>query len=159
MAFAGSSFILPKGITGFGDRHWMPEPHDLFKELKALSHDVARRARGHVAASKPSDLAGTNFHILHLEARELRIAILVNAFFPLVGFAETMTQEGGEPTFVDVPDDFLASNCGPFTFIGKAILISFPGEESLAHLAPAEIGQVQYWRPRRLGDIIFNHWD
>jgi hypothetical protein len=158
MATAGFPFILPRGVTGFGDKYWMPKAHAFFSELKTLSHDVARRTHGRIV-SKSSDLFGANFHTLHMEGRGYHLSILLNAFFPLVGFAEVLREEGEEPIFTEIPSDFSTLTPSAFTFIGKSILISPPDESSLAQLSSAEIEQVQYWRPRRLGDIIFNYWD
>jgi hypothetical protein len=155
MPVAPSPFLLPRGVTGFGDRQWVPRPHALFKELTALSHAVARGIHGR-AAGKASDLNGNNFHRLQLEGRGLRVTLFLNAFHPLVGFAET---DDDEPVFSDIPEGFIDQDPGTFVFIGKSILLSPPDEVSLSRLASPEIEQMKYWQPRRLGDIIFNHWD
>ncbi|WP_119389919.1 hypothetical protein [Taklimakanibacter lacteus] len=145
-------FILPSGVTGFSGQ----KPHDLFKGLKALSHEVARSVHGAITGSAADDLVGRNFHSFRLEGRGLRVVILLNAFHPLVGFAET---EAHEPIFADIPDSFHGQNRGAFTFLGKEILTSPPDHASVRELASTEMEQMGYWRPRRLGDIIFNHWD
>jgi hypothetical protein len=31
--------------------------------------------------------------------------------------------------------------------------------ELLADLSPAELEQVKYWKPQRIGDVVFNCWD
>ena len=31
--------------------------------------------------------------------------------------------------------------------------------ESCKQLAEAELEQAKYWRPRRVGDLLFNFWD
>lgn len=156
MPVAASPFILPRGVTGFDDQRVPPKPHDLLKELKALGHEVARQTRGRILGGAAGGLVGDNFHRLHLEGRDFRVVVLLNAFHPLVGFAKT---DASEPIFTDIPDGFLSRDQGLFTFIGKAILSSPPDRASLSALAEAEIRQMDYWRPRRLGDIIFNHWD
>lgn len=99
---------------------------------------------------------GNNVHKIRLEARGIRITLLLNAFHPLVGFAEA---EEHEPIFTDIPESFLRAAQRTFTFLDKAVLTAPPDEAALSRLAPAEIEQLNYWRPRRLGDIIFNHWD
>lgn len=98
---------------------------------------------------------GNNFHKIRLEARNPHHPP-PQCLSPLVGFAET---EEHEPIFTDIPESFLRAAQRTFTFLDKAVLTSPPDEAALSRLAPAEIEQLNYWPPRRLGDIIFNHWD
>ncbi len=38
-------------------------------------------------------------------------------------------------------------------------LATEPTPELLMDLGPAELEQVNYWKPQRIGELIFNYWD
>ncbi|WP_424949589.1 hypothetical protein [Deinococcus sp.] len=46
-----------------------------------------------------------------------------------------------------------------FRFLQPNELEPSPTLEALKALEPGELRQLLYWKPERLGDIIFNFWD
>ena len=46
-----------------------------------------------------------------------------------------------------------------FKVLAADILNAAPQSKQLSELSEAEISQIKYWKPRRLGEIAFNHWD
>lgn len=66
----------------------------------------------------------------------------------------------GIESFSDAPADFVAAlaECG-FVIGDLAELNRRVTSDDLEMLSPAEQDQAKYWKPKRVGDIIFNWWD
>lgn len=89
------------------------------------------------------------------------MAVLLNCHFPVVGFAAPPAEgDSGPLRFINgggLAEVFRAT--GEYDVTNRAELEHPIGEEELAPLAPAEMEQVEYWRPARVGDVVFNFWD
>lgn len=87
-----------------------------------------------------------------------RVAVPCNAYYPWVAFAEAH----GEvlPRFVE--SAALASRfreAMPCEVLDRSWLEAAPDAAMLESLGAAERKQIRYWRPGRVGEIIFNFWD
>lgn len=147
--------ILPEGITGFfgGGRDGMPPIVDPASFVGAC-HAAARAESGRVERFDPAGVA-RNHHRAILLMRHGAIAVLCNAHVPLVAFAEA--SDDLPLRFVEA--EALASRIEEVMaceIVSRSTLEAHPVADSLANLRAVERGQVQYWRPRRLGEIIFN---
>ncbi len=89
------------------------------------------------------------------------IAVLLNSHFPVVGFAVPPRKgDTGPLEFLDcdgIADIFRGS--GEYEVLGRTELERTVSPKDLEQLAPGEIKQAGYWRPARVGDVIFNFWD
>jgi len=150
--------ILPEGITGFaGGGRGVAAPTVDFKSFARACHMAARAGSGRVerveAASYPR-----NYHRAILRLGAAPVAVLCNAHHPWIAFA--VASENLPLRFSD--DVALAarfSDAFPCEVVDFTTLETHPDEAALAGLGDAERKQVGYWRPRRIGDIIFNSWD
>lgn len=151
--------ILPKGITGFfkaGREAARPATDP--KLFARACHFAARAESGSVEVFDPAGIA-RNYHRAIARIGDDLIAILCNAHFPLIAFANV--NDGGilqfrEATALGVRVKESLSSC---EVVSLPLLNAHPDAENLANLGAAEREQIQYWRPGRLGDIIFNSWD
>jgi len=153
---------LRQGITGF--RH-VDDP-DLpvcdLSAFRAHCHAAARLVGGRVTrnARRPVGVEA-NFALTVLEVSGVQIAVLLNCHFPVVGFAVPPAEGENVPLqFRDqdsLAEVFKAS--GVYEVKTRAELECPVGERDFGSLAQAEIWQVNYWRPARVGDVVFNFWD
>ena len=150
--------ILPEGITGFFEsgRGVAPPAVDP-KSFARACHAAARVVSGSVERFEAAGIA-RNYHRAILRQRDAAIAVLCNAHFPWVAFAEASE---------DLPLRFLADTAlasrikeaMPCEVMSLSSLEAHPEAELLANLGDVEREQIRYWRPQRIGEIIFNFWD
>ena len=150
--------ILPAGITGFfeGDSDVTPPVVDPASFVGAC-HAASRAESGRVERFEPAGVT-RNYHRAILRMRHGAIAILCNAHFPIIAFAEA--SDDLPLRFVEA--EALASRIEEVMaceVAGRSTLEAHPDVESLANLGAVERKQIKYWRPGRLGEIIFNFWD
>lgn len=144
--------LLPKGITGFFTQGQQTPPRTDLAAFKKCCFAAARARRARVVSFSDADSAPVrNFHTCQLSTPEREILIMCNAHFPLVAL-----QRDGE--FVDEPQlaPFFSSD---FRVLGKAELEEPIDSSEMSELDPAEVDQARYWKPRRIGDVVYNDWD
>ena len=150
--------ILPEGITGFFEagRDATPPVVDPASFVGAC-HAAARAESGRVEGFEPAGV-GRNYHRAFLRMRHGAIAVLCNAHFPIIAFAEASD---------DLPLRFIEAEAlaprieevMPCEIASRSSLEAHPDAEAVANLNAVEREQIRYWKPRRLGEIIFNFWD
>lgn len=147
---------LRAGISGFGgaaDGRW-----DL-RRFKAACHAAVRAIGGAVLECEgPS--AGRNHYRALVELAGppgRRVWILLNAMDPVLAFA----RPGGDLRYAFTDEPGLAGVFhGPCEPVPAAELAAPLDLEAAApRLAEVERAQARYWRPERVGDLVFNHWD
>jgi len=156
--------VLPRGITGFFTLGESVPWVDL-QELKRTGYAAARALGGTVRGLEPAEAGPIrNFHVLRLrlgarEAGGTEMTVLCNAHHPwlaVVAAGEVFTPF----TFRDMPAVARAPGLWEnFRVLTSQELEAAPEAAMLAKLSSAETMQLRYWRPKRLGDIIFNLWD
>jgi hypothetical protein len=154
--------ILPKGITGFGENGDQPSLLSDMKPFLTACYDAARRLGGNVVASEIAYSRQTNnFAVVTVTIPGRTFAALLNAHYPIVGFAEPIPAHQQDIRFMDAPafaEALVAS--GNFEVLSKDDLESPVTPDTVDGLAEAELTQVRYWKPQRLGEIIFTFsWD
>ena len=151
---------LPRWITGFFDRS--EEPRSLgSKSFESACYLVANSDGGKVEALD-FDLLGRSYYVATLPTKTDHVSVLCNGVHPYVAFVPPGSFGGGnsELTFVD-PTHLAAafSALTDFAPLEAGWLSADLTPELLIDLAKAETEQVHYWKPRRVGDVIFNNWD
>jgi hypothetical protein len=153
---------LPQGITGL--QHVdddPPLPLSDFAAFKAHCHEAARTLAGRIrSVEAPIRSVESNFGQAVLELYRETVAILLNAHYPIVGFAEPPTEHGAPYQFID--HNILAKifrNFGAYEVWTRPKLEAPVTPEALNQLAAVELEQAQYWQPQRIGDLVFNLWD
>jgi hypothetical protein len=138
-----------------------PLPTSDVAAFRAHCFTAARLLSGHVSRIEPpSGPTGQNFVSLVLELPEGRVAVLLNAHYPVVGFAEPPGENERRLRFVDIPRlAEVFGNLGGYRVLEASDLEGSATDVDGSRLGPAELEQIRYWKPTRIGDLIFNYWD
>jgi hypothetical protein len=149
---------LPRGITGFRDRNENATRVDP-AEFKAACYVVAREAGGSVATFD-DDLLARNYYRAAAQLRGQSLSIACNAFQPWVVIAAPISQGQLHLHFLDaqLPSRLIAE-LTEFRPLDASWLAGELTSQLLSELGPAELEQIAYWKPSRIGDVIFNSWD
>lgn len=149
--------VLPEGITGFAERARDATPPTVdFKSFARACHLAARAESGSVERIEPARYP-RNYHRAILRLGDATLAVLCNAHFPWIAFAEA--SDDLPLRFTDaVALSTRFNDAIPCEVVDLSSLETHPDEAVLAGLSDAEHEQVRYWQPRRIGDIIFNLW-
>jgi hypothetical protein len=86
--------------------------------------------------------------------------VLAHLHFPIVACAEHPFEPGANLNFVDVPavlEYFVAT--GAYQVVTAGEREKPIRQDDLVPLGPSELDQVRYWKPERIGDVVFNFWD
>jgi hypothetical protein len=152
---------LLRGITGFRHIDDEPLPASDVAAFRTHCFTAARLLSGRVSrVESPSSHTSNNFASSVLELPEGLVAVLLNAHFPVIGFAEPPREGEMRLRFVEVPK--LAEvfrGFGGYRVAEVSDLERRATDEDSSRLAPAELEQIRYWRPSRVGDLVFNFWD
>jgi hypothetical protein len=101
-----------------------------------------------------------NFASIVLELPEGPVAVLLNAHLPIMGFAEPPREGEMRLRFVEVPKlAELFRGFGVYRVVEASDLERSADDEESSRLAAAELEQTRYWKPARVGDLVFNFWD
>jgi hypothetical protein len=156
--------ILPNGVTGFyGAKHNKPPTIDV-KQFKQICFSLISRNGGEVLNFKESHTA-TNFLDVEVEIPNRYLHILLNVHYPYMAFAFDV--EYGKISFMDEPE--LSKQFSPFYDVldtkelNIPVMLRLGSKNSIVQndneLNSYELAQIAYWKPERIGDIIFNDWD
>jgi hypothetical protein len=155
---------LQLGITSQKSRKG-PVAEPPFTDSKAFhSHcyHAARVTGANVQAIRDPFEGGipSNYAIAHIQFSDTAVAVLVNQIRPIIGFAKCPVE--GQITFeyIDCPklaDAFL--EVGEYAIATSEELNRPLLREMCVNLSPWEREKVRYYRPARVGDVIFNYWD
>jgi len=155
---------LRRGITGIYSNHGDPPvvPTTDVKAFRSHCHLAARAVGAKLQTIKDRyDGVGIcNFAIAYFEFSDAIVAALLNVVHPVIAFAKCPVD--GQVTFdyVDCPKLAEEFRClGAYSIAGCAELNQPLVRELCEDLAPDEVKRVRYFRPMRVGDVIFNFWD
>jgi hypothetical protein len=101
-----------------------------------------------------------NFAVANFELSDAALALLLNVIHPIVAFAKPPIEGQVIFDYVDCPKLAEAfRSFGPYSIANSAELSQQLVHDMCKDLAPAEIKSVRYFRPSRVGEVIFNYWD
>ncbi|MGG3792183.1 hypothetical protein ABEV41_13520 [Geobacillus thermodenitrificans] len=147
---------LPNGITGFYHANVDPPPPQVDgKPFKQLCFDVAIRSGGKIIDFKRPQYPA-NFYYAQVQMVDDPLYILLNAHYPYLAVASTV--ECGNIQFIDHP--VIDEQFSPFYQVLQSAELNAPIHPNLiSGLNSAELEQISYWKPKTIGEIIFNYWD
>lgn len=145
---------LPKGVTGFwASGGQAPRAVDA-KRFKSCCYEAARETSGKVAEFQAAYSGFVrNFHVAKLDWHDHQREVWCNAHHPLIAFVTSH-----DSRFIDDLrlGAFFADG---FRLLSEHDLNQYPTPATLCDLDENELSQIRYWRPLRIGEIIFNSWD
>jgi hypothetical protein len=155
---------LRRGITGIQGRK-DPPPEPPLSNLKAFRshcHAAAREVGARLGAvqGRSEALGACNYAIARFEFSDSTIAVLLNAVHPILAFARWPAEGQVAIEFVDCPKlAEVFQTLGGYETAASEELNQPLVRKMCKHLTPTEQRRVRYFRPRRVGDVIFNYWD
>lgn len=152
--------ILPKGITGFAPDDSPYTPATSVRTFKIVCYNAARHLHGRVVSVTSCEGQVTpNFHVAELHLRSGACFVLCNAYWPWLAAAAMHPTWMKEPFLHSAELQGAVQSGSDFRFLQPAELEQPLTLEALRALGPGELSQLLYWKPERLGDVIFNFWD
>lgn len=154
---------LPPGITGFYDSKNNKPPKVDGKQFKQVCATLVNRSGGNVLAFKEPDYP-MNFYDIEVEVFHKHFHILLNKHYPYLAFASVV--EYGKINFIDVPELKQLRSLYKVLRVeelNEPLVLNPDSKEGILQkendLNRAELEQVAYWKPNRIGEVIFNYWD
>ena len=144
--------MLPKGITGFCDLDHLYVAGQEKKGFQKMCYYIATCYYCTIA-SFDFDLTGKNFYFAEIKTKQGSLYLLENAYYPQIAFAKNCDFTGIE--LIESLFDLTEQNIYMLT-------LSELGQNwygFVSQLGEAEQEQIKYWKPKTIGDIIFNFWD
>ncbi|MDF2066764.1 hypothetical protein [Bacillus sp. Cr_A10] len=106
-----------------------------------------------------------NFFDVEAKIFNKHLHILLNVHYPFMAFAFDV--EYGKIIFIDEPELF--KQFSPFYNVldtkelNAPVILRLDSKKSIVQndneFNSDELKQIAYWKPERIGDIIFNYWD
>lgn len=159
----GDEMKLPAGITGFYDSKYNQPPNVDGKQFKRVCATLVNRSGGKVLAFKEPHYP-MNFYDTEVKVFNKHFHILLNEHYPYLAFASIV--EYGKINFMDVPE--LKQFPSPYNVLSvkelnEPLVLNPDSKKGILQnendLNRAELEQVAYWKPNRIGEVIFNYWD
>jgi len=146
--------LLQPGITGFGTSAAVP-----VGDFKRALYAGAKTGGATVTTVRPGEGPTPNFHQADVGLASGPLVVLCNRHVPVVAFANRI--DGMEIAhFVPAPPSFAEALAeSGFAAAAADELNRRVEPKDLDALSPAERRQAKYWKPKRVGDIVFNWWD
>lgn len=159
----GDEMKLPNGITGFYNSENKP-PNVDGKHFNQVCVTALSRLGGEVLMFKEPKYP-TNFYDAKVKLRNRIFHILLNEHYPYVAFASAVEYE--KIRFID--DAELFKQLSPFYHVllsselNLHVILRQGSKKDILQndneLNQAELEQIAYWKPKIIGEIIFNFWD
>ena len=155
---------LPNGITGFFNSKNGQSPKVDGKQFKQVCFTISTRSRGKVLEFKEPQYP-TNFYNVEVKIINKHLYILLNEHYPYLAFASVV--EFGNIKFIDEPD-LIKQFSSFYKVLGtkelnEPLSLRFGSKKSILQnaneLNSAELEQIAYWKPEKVGEVIFNYWD
>ncbi len=155
---------LPNGVTGFYSSI-DNKPNEIDKNhFKSICFNLVRKNQGKILKIDEANLA-SNFLKVKVDVFNREIYVLLNAYYPFLALASTV--EFQHLNFIDVP--VLSKDFMPFYKVLSKEELNEPldirrskGKVSLENkhnLDNSELEQIFYWKPKTVGEVMFNFWD
>jgi hypothetical protein len=153
--------LLPRGVTGIEGRKEGPPSSSDYRAFRQHCYAAARGVGGSVhEVLAPRRPMACNYALALIGFRDTTVAVALNGVFPLLAFAAPPADWQDALDFTDCPE--LAAQFeqfGAYTLLLAEDLRRPLTREMWRDLAPHEQQRVRYFRPRQVGNVVFNHWD
>lgn len=146
---------LKIGTTGFFSAKTDDSPYLEEKYFKARCYAFIHEYGGQLIEFLAPTLA-TNFFQVQLMLNNEIYYILLNEQVPYMAFASSVKEF--QIQFIELPElaTYFSSD---YIILQPTQLEEFPFPSLLSELDRLERYQINFWKPKRLGEIIFNYWD
>lgn len=147
------SSILKNGISGFNrNSNEMMNPNE--KQFQAFCYAFAMEVDG-IVVSFDTNLTGKNFYSCHIIINEEDFYLLINSIYPMIAFARKVDYFDIEFIHNEKYKQFFQNSY-------RVLNISELNEKLIDkkhRLNKDELEQINYYKSKTVGEVIFNHWD
>lgn len=147
------SSILKNGISGFNrNSNEMRNPNE--KQFQAFCYAFAMEVDG-IVVSFDTNLTGKNFYSCHIIINEEDFYLLINSIYPMIAFARKVDYFDIEFIHNEKYKQFFQNSY-------RVLNISELNEKLIDkkhQLNKDELEQINYYKSKTVGEVIFNHWD
>ena len=153
--------ILRRGITSFfnwDERGTIPE--FTFAEFKRIVFAVSTVERLTVPQLNERRVT-PNFHLARLDDSKTSVLMLGHSTYPLIGLANPKNTDATKLLFVDCSRiaDAMQNLFPDVTIATSNELNQELTESGMSVLDVIEREQIEYWKPKTIGEVAFNWWD
>ena len=151
-------FKIRSGLTGFTSQ----TPFAVAQFARAC-HELSRDLWGEVVSvAEPRETP--SFYQARFQSRSEDLSLVCHSTYPWFAFAEPIDEVPGGVScalvFMDPPPDCRSLfEDSELRCLTKAELATPMARCDLSALLEEEIKQVEYWKPKTLGELVFNWWD
>ncbi|MEW2133032.1 hypothetical protein [Streptomyces sp. NPDC005435] len=150
-------FTLPRGATGFRDRHDDPLPETDRSAFRTALH-AAARAGGARVREVTEQRYPRNYHSATVTDRAGEWTVLCHLHHPWIAFADEL-RDVGVSGFVAPPGWTAAFSDAGFTVLGAGLLMSPLSTVDTSALTAFDRDEIRHHRAGTVGDVLFNSWD
>jgi len=150
--------ILPKGTTGFFSAEDKPSQVNP-KQFSKACFNLVSGMKAKVLCISTQLEPDKNYYYAALEIKGRSVLILCNTSHPYIAFAKPGEDVIYEDFFDDADLASVFKAIKSFEVLPADILNAKPEPNQLSELSEVEISEIEHWKPSRLGEIVFNHWD
>ena len=156
--------ILPNGVTGFySAKHNKPPTIDE-KQFKQNCFSLISSIDGEILEFKGPQV-DTNFFDVKAKISNKHMHMLLDVHYPFMTFANEV--EYGKIAFINEPelDKLFGSiyNVLGTKELNEPAILKLGSKQTILQnendFNKDELKQVAYWKPKTIGEIIFNYWD
>ncbi|MCM3667250.1 hypothetical protein M3204_22900 [Mesobacillus subterraneus] len=147
---------LPNGITGFHNSTNNLPPKVDGRQFKSVCAAIVNRSGGKLLKFR-EPLYPLNFYEAEVKVNDNEFYILLNEHYPYIAFASVV--EFGKIDFINASE--LLTQFSPFYKVLSLKELNEPLniKSDSINLNSAELEQISYWKPKTIGEVIFNFWD
>lgn len=144
--------MLPNGITGFRDSDDFYIAQQDEKIFKKFCYAITLPYH-YVIVSFDIELTSKNFYSAKIKTEQGSLYLLENAYYPWIAFAKSL--EFAKIEFIESPFHLPDQD----VYVLTLSELQKDWHNSVSKLSKAELEQIKHWKPKTVGEIIFNFWD
>jgi len=152
--------ILRKGITGFYDTKD-------FGNIRSTKNDeiktiLKKILHPYIPSNVIEPQSDNNYFSVNIQNKTngLNFKLLINEIYCMIA-GVTSESKWMKLEFIDLPNDFIEqiNFDNGFMILNKKLLETEVPKEEIKILDKAEMDQINYWKSKTYGEIIFNGYD
>ena len=150
---------LPPGITGYVSDISQKKNAVSFSEFKADMMKLGQKLHFEIIACH-AIITCENYFSCQIIVEGQTISILCNTVYPLIGFCEAENPNTMPRKFVSIEElknYFIGLR--NYTVVPPEFLHSPVVSSLIEDLSLQELSHINRWRPKEMGEIVFNYWD
>jgi len=123
---------------------------------KKIFYDVLRSVKGELL-DWSAPIYPKNFYRIKVRVERHEYLVLLHEWYPYMGFSEVIDDHDCIYQFISLP--VLEQEFNHHFIVLHESYLKKPLIWEDHELAKEDHADIDYWQPRSIGEVIFNHWD